>query len=573
MRRLAALLCALVAVGTPAAYAGEDDCPADVVAVRGTNPSYATIASYLEAAAAAHDVPPQVVKAVAFRESGWQPFQPTGKPKISSDDVCGIGLMQITLGSRTDGVELARDPAYNAREGAKILAAKWAELQDQAHPYPAGEGYGPDDRHVLENWYAVLCRYNGCLGANADLAYAEPVARLIHDPFQQGVPSAVVAHMPPAGFTTPRDADPEYVFPGGFQAQADDEFHFFDGTTGAVTKIVTAPTHTDGPFPGYGIAYGPGGPNVSCSGCQWWRPAEGFGLAGWAHWTNSVSPGESSGVYVAWTPPRPGTYDVRAWIPSLGAEPLAPAATYRIGSAAVTIDQNASKDVWAYLGKHTLSGPVRLGDGSTVGGVKIVADGLRFTAYTNLAIAAASSVTYGGAVTVTARLSQQGSGLSLPGHAVKLWQRKATSSAWSLVGTYTTDANGRVAVRTTPAATTYYKATFASDGVAYAAADAIRRVDVKQKVTAALSRTTVPRNTKLTIYTRVAPAHAGQRVYLQRYYSGAWRNVSSAPLSSSSTAAFAVSRSAAGTYHYRTYKPADADHAAGYSPTQTFRVT
>lgn len=571
MRRLLLPVLAVALLGVPAvAHGDEAFCPVEVLAVRGTNPSYATMGALLDQGAALHDVPKQVLKAIAYRESTWRQFHSDGRPLISGegDGVCGVGLMQVTLDEATmDGERLAGDVVYNIEQGAKILAQKWADLQNQTHPHPVG--YGPDDPAVLENWYAAICRYNGCLGTTADLAYALPVSKLIAYPFQQGVPAAILAHMPPGGFTTPYDVDADYDFPHGFQAQHDpaEQFVFYDPDTGVVDGVVPARTHlASTPFTGYGAGgYGPNGPSVSCVDCAFWRPVEGTGIAGWAHWTSSVT--GSDQARVTWTPPRTGEYAVSAFVPALGAETLA-TATYHLGSATQTVDQNAVKGGWVSLGRRQLSAasPVWLGDHSTAANVKIVADALRLSAVTSLSLTrSASAVTYGSPVTLTMRLAQAGGG-GLTGRKVTLQKRAVGSTSYTTVGTYTTGTDGRVTLTAKPAVNTYYRLSYTAPDAATLSATAVTtRVDVRPKVTAALSGRTVS--------ARVTPAHAGQHVYLQRLVSGVWRNVTSKPLSSTGAASFTITPPGRGTWYYRVHKPADADHVAGASATLTLRVT
>lgn len=573
-RRLLGVALVASVLAVPAVDATEAACPQSVLTVRGSNPSYAVIGGLLASQAKAHGIPPQVLKAIAYRESTWRQFRADGRPVISSDSVCGIGLMQVTLGSRSDGARLASDVAYNVDEGAKILKAKWNELQNQTHPAPTG--YPLDDPNVIENWYTAICRYNGCSGAGADKVYALPVSELIARPFQLGLPHAILAHMPGAGFTTPADADPTWEYPHGFQAQHDpDQFVFFEPSTGAVTKIVPAKTHLGSTaFPGYGAGgYGPYGPNVSCAQCAAWRPAEGFGIAGWAHWTNSVTGADLAKV--TWIPARTGQFDVKAYVPAL-VEPLAPAVTYHLGSATQTIDQNAAKGTWVSLGRRTLSAasPVWVGDHSTVGGVKIAADALRLTVVTKLELLrSASAVSYGSPVRLTMRLSQVG-GAGVTGRTVVLAKRAVGATAWTNVGAYKTAADGRVAINATPAVNTDYRLTYAAtDTATTSAPQVIRRVLVKPVVRASLSRTSAPRNTAVRVSATVSPSHAGQPIVLQQYISGAWRGVAGANLGSTSAASWTFAKSAAGTYKYRVYKAADADHAASVSPTLTLTVT
>lgn len=577
------LLCAaLLGLPVVVASAGEQHCPAEVLAVRGVNPTYAAISGYLTQAAAAHDVPVQVLKAIAFQESGWRPFQADGKPTLSgsTDPVCGVGLMQVTWDAGMDGERLAGDVAFNAMEGARILREKWEDGLDQTHPQPTG--FDPDDPDVLENWYAAICRYNGCpFSPGGDEDYVKPVARMVRSAFQAGVPNAVSRYMPPAGFTLPSDADPAYAFPGGFQAQHDpvEQFVFYDSTTGAVTKTAPGETHLrTTAFPGYGVAYGPGGPGVYCgfpATCQWWRPAEGEGVAGWAHWTNSVdSATGSAGVRVTWMPPATGQYDVRAFVPAVGDSTLGKA-TYHLGSSlTTTIDQDGAKDVWAYLGRATLSSsaPLWLGDASDVAGRRIVADAVRFSAVSKLAIgASATTVSYGRTTSIAMRVSQVG-GTGLAGRKVTLERRRVGVLGWTKVGTYTTGSTGRVRVVQAPTANTYYRLSNASDATTAGAAPVTLRVNVRPVVRAVLSKTSVPRGTPVTVSATVTPSHAGQQVVLQRYYSGAWRDALSATLSSTGRASWRFAKPA-GTYRYRVYKPADSDHVAAWSATLTLTAT
>ena len=56
--------------------------------------SFQEVNTMLTKAALEADIPPEVVKAVAAQESGWNQFKMNGEPNISNDK--GIGIMQIT---------------------------------------------------------------------------------------------------------------------------------------------------------------------------------------------------------------------------------------------------------------------------------------------------------------------------------------------------------------------------------------------------------------------------------------------------------------------------------------------
>jgi hypothetical protein len=91
-------------------------------------------------------------------------------------------------------------------------------------------------------------------------------------------------------------------------------------------------------------------------------------------------------------------------------------------------------------------------------------------------------------------------------------------------------------------------------------------VTVAVRVTAFASSTRIKLGTTLSVRGGIAPAHAsGSAVYLQRYVSGAWRNVATGRMSS--TTAYGVSwrPGSPGVYTLRVLKPLDADHGSGGS--------
>jgi hypothetical protein len=578
-----ALLTAFVAaslVGTPvAAFADASDCPAGVADTTGTNPTPAGISGLLEAAATTYDVPPAVLKAIAYQESGWKQYGSDGKVVVSSDAVCGLGIMQVTSTEDPDPARLASDIEYNINAGARILDAKWGDAL-AAPP----DGYPQDDRHVTENWFYAVCLYNGC---GTDPAYPNRVAEIAADPFRR-VPDALKPYLRMGGFTKPTDADPSYTFPGAFQATADGHFVFYDSTNGDVSKVVEAITHdfrVAMPTVAYGAgAFGPDGPGVACITCGGWRLAEGAGIAGRAHWTNSVTSAE--GTRVTWQPalPRTGLYRVGAYVPPIGNDTLGHA-TYHVATATVAVDQNAWKGGWATLGDRTLSpgAAVYLNDVSDVAGQKLVADAVRFAMVTTTEIggvctqaAAGSSScgtpTYGQGRDLWVRLRHGSTGLA--GRKVRLYKRPVGAANWSLAGQWTTDANGGFTVTGHPSANTDYQARYVpATGDATASESAVMRIDVMPRVTATLSAPSVPHGSPATLTTTVAPSHAGQSVLLQRWYSGfGWRNVLSRTLNASSKAAYTFTLPA-GSYRFRVLKPADADHLAAYSGVVTLRVT
>lgn len=146
--------------------------------------SFQAINLLLTDAAIDAGIPPEVVKAVAEKESGWKQFDDNGEPLISDDG--GIGIMQITNQSNYDEEELEKlksDIVYNINEGVAILKGMYERTD-----LPKIKGA---DNQVIENWYFPVLAYNGTKPVNSPLeqatgnknlnAYQEQVFALIED--------------------------------------------------------------------------------------------------------------------------------------------------------------------------------------------------------------------------------------------------------------------------------------------------------------------------------------------------------------------------------------------------------
>ncbi|MBC2721492.1 cell wall-binding repeat-containing protein [Desulfosporosinus sp.] len=121
---------------------------------------YKEIGEKLEHWANKYNIPPVLLKAIAWMESGWKQYELdpttglplTDKPLIGRDGI-GIGIMQISSYSPTDTEEIEKlknDIDYNIEIGCQMLNQKW-----RAYP-KIGDG----DRNVLENWYFAVWGYN-----------------------------------------------------------------------------------------------------------------------------------------------------------------------------------------------------------------------------------------------------------------------------------------------------------------------------------------------------------------------------------------------------------------------------
>lgn len=100
-------------------------------------------------------IPPVLLKAIAWVESGWEQFRAPDQPLISQGG--GYGLMQLTNGFGGESVSsavqsaIANNFVYNIAAGARLLALKW-----EGTPH-----IGDGDPTVLENWYYAVWAYNG----------------------------------------------------------------------------------------------------------------------------------------------------------------------------------------------------------------------------------------------------------------------------------------------------------------------------------------------------------------------------------------------------------------------------
>ncbi|WP_342042998.1 triple tyrosine motif-containing protein [Bacillus sp. OTU2372] len=142
------------------------------------NPAFQHLNCLLTNAALAANIPPEVVKAVAAKESDWRQFE-NGQPLVSPDG--GIGIMQITNQTGYDEQSLKNDIYYNIQAGIDILSYMYGRKD-----LPKIKGAGQE---VIENWYFPIMAYNGTKPINSPLyqatgerntdAYQEKVLALV----------------------------------------------------------------------------------------------------------------------------------------------------------------------------------------------------------------------------------------------------------------------------------------------------------------------------------------------------------------------------------------------------------
>ncbi|MDR4927227.1 Ig-like domain-containing protein [Peribacillus simplex] len=157
------LLLGLVNDETSAASEWSSKCTKFGVIEQNDNPDFQHINCLLTNAALDAEIPPEVVKAVARKESDYLQFKEKDTPNISSDG--GIGIMQVTDIPKdyndeeklTYKKKLTYDIVFNIEEGVKILSDKFD------YGLPAIQGAG---RNEIENWYFPIMAYNGTKSIN-----------------------------------------------------------------------------------------------------------------------------------------------------------------------------------------------------------------------------------------------------------------------------------------------------------------------------------------------------------------------------------------------------------------------
>ncbi len=278
----------------------------------------------------------------------------------------------------------------------------------------------------------------------------------------------------------------------------------------------------------------------------------------------SVTPGVGRAA-LGWTPPTDpdlAAVTVRAVIGST------PPATPAAGTAVSSTRTAASATGLAGATDYAFSVFAVDGDANSARPATARLLGTRLSAAPS-----ATAVTFGRTVTVSGTLAQSTSGAVVTGRPVQLLVRQRGTSAWSVAATATSSSAGAVSAGHQPAWNAEYALRYLGGGALLGSSSAPVRVNVRQAVSATFDRTSAPLGTTAYLSGSVTPTHAGQPVVLQRLVSGAWQNVTSSTLSSTSTYRFPVRPGTRGTFTYRVTRAADTDHAAGASAARSLSVT
>ncbi|MDQ0198683.1 Ig-like domain-containing protein [Neobacillus ginsengisoli] len=134
------------------------------------NPSPQQMNCLLTNAALEANIPPEVVKAVAAKESDWRQFV-DGQPLMNNTGDGGIGIMQITNQPGYDQEKLKDDIYFNIQAGVDILNNMFNRMYSNGQdPLPRIKGA---DQYVIENWYFPVMAYNGTKPINSPIHQAD----------------------------------------------------------------------------------------------------------------------------------------------------------------------------------------------------------------------------------------------------------------------------------------------------------------------------------------------------------------------------------------------------------------
>lgn len=178
--------------------------------------SVAETQQILREVAVSKGIPAEILKAMAFVETGMKQFNSDGTPIEATDG--GIGIMQLTLTPseisqfNVDVEKLKYDTKYNIEQGANHLLRKWKNKN-----LPQVNNH---EQNKIEDWYFAVMAYNGLSKRNdpnfsGSNAYQEKVFNSIRDNSQ--IP---LGNTPKLSIAYPNPSAPELMeFPGGVDYQ------------------------------------------------------------------------------------------------------------------------------------------------------------------------------------------------------------------------------------------------------------------------------------------------------------------------------------------------------------------
>jgi hypothetical protein len=179
--------------------------------------------------------------------------------------------------------------------------------------------------------------------------------------------------------------------------------------------------------------------------------------------------------------------------------------------------------------------------------------------------AATGALTYGSTSKVTGRLTKPDGTTAIAGEPLTLQMRRKGTSSWSTVGTVTTASDGRVRKDVKPTWSAEFRWIHpVSLAGAQATGPTVRTTVTPKLTTSVTARVKLGRS--LVVAGTLTPGKS-KTVYVQRYSSGAWKNVLKTTTRSTGNFRVTLTQTKAGTFKYRVYRGAVTDYAAAKSVT------
>jgi putative cell wall-binding protein len=157
------------------------------------NPSREEIAQIFERVAQEKQVPAEILKAIAYTESGWRQWDSNGNVVANNAGRPPyLGIMQVGTYNPANTKlvnNLKNDIAVNIAYGADALLSKW-DMTPRI---------GDGDKSKLENWYFAIWAYNSWSTRNnpnnaaaaGRVAYQDKILKLMATEFYKGVTAPV----------------------------------------------------------------------------------------------------------------------------------------------------------------------------------------------------------------------------------------------------------------------------------------------------------------------------------------------------------------------------------------------
>ncbi|WP_329000564.1 S8 family serine peptidase [Kribbella sp. NBC_00709] len=181
-------------------------------------------------------------------------------------------------------------------------------------------------------------------------------------------------------------------------------------------------------------------------------------------------------------------------------------------------------------------------------------------------------INYGGTITLrgsTLRIDNK----AYAGLPTNLYVRAKNSSKFTLLAALKTSSTGAINFTYKPAVSSVFMMTFPGNADLMGTRTPDITVEVAPTISATMAPTSIKLGSTTAISGYVAPAHAGQSVYLQQYGNKVWKSIASVKLISSGKYAFGIRPAVRGQIAYRIWFPADADHAQAFSANKILTIT